>query len=212
MDNNEITKEIDIASEDTTKTFDKAEEGDGALYRLAGGEECILEVVRTPSADCAMALRRIKWQTLSNTRFVVYSAFALILAVFAVYYAIFGTYYIAALAGVVCAFMLYIVFCGHKYLATGMDFDEKNIPNSILSIKFCVENVYVYNGTSLTVADYSQVTTFKVDKKHLYFKLKGAKTYPDGLVISKTELDGEKLNAVMKLLTKDKENKVDEAK
>ncbi len=204
MDNNEITKEIEIVSEDVTKTFNKVQNGEGALYTIAGGEACLLESVRAPSVECAMALRRIKWQTHHNTRFVVYSAFALILAVFAVYYAVTGAYYIAALAGVVCAFMLYVVLVGHKYFAYGMEFDEKNDAVSTLSVKFCTNNVYIYDGTSLTVADYTQITSFKNTKKHIYFKVKGAKPYTEGVIIPKSNLDGEMVNAVTELFVKEK--------
>jgi len=121
---NEKTKEIELVSEGDTKTFDKAGDDDSALYAFAGGEECLFELTRTPCAKGAELLRRHNWYTHKNTRFVVYAMFFAILLVFSVYYAVVGSYMIAAFAGAVGAFMLYIVLCGHRYFVTGMSFDE----------------------------------------------------------------------------------------
>lgn len=205
MDNNEITKEIETVSVGTTKTFDKAQSDDASLYAFAGGEECVCELIRHPSAECAAEMRRIKWRSFKNTRFVVYSMFFVILIVFAVYYSVTKVYYIATLAGMVGAFMLYIVLRGERFFVSGMSFDENADENASLSVKFCADNIYVFDGELLVVAEYSQVTQFKTTQKYIYLKLKGVKPYADGMLFPKNAVGEEQFASLLALLSTLKE-------
>lgn len=198
MDNNEITKEIEIVPAGITKTFTKAQNDDASLYEFAGGEGVIAEFVRAPSEDCAKAMRRIKWRTVKNTRFVVYTMFFVILLVFSVYYAITKTYYIAALTGMVGAFMLYIVLFGESFFVSAMPFDEKGDKNSRFSVKLCENNLYVFDGEALSTAEYGQITQFKDTGKCIYLKLRGVKQFADGVILLKTEDNVEAVEEIIK--------------
>lgn len=204
MDNKEKNKEIDIVATGTTKTFEKAKNDDASLFSFAGGEECICELTRNASTECAAAMRRIKWRTHRNTRFIVYCMFFVILFIFAVYYFLSKTYYIAALTGMVGAFMLYIVLRGESFFVTGMSFDEENADGAVLSVKFCADNVYVFDGKALVTVDYKQITQYKPTSRYLFFKLKGVKQYPDGLLLLNDQVDAEQLEQITKKLITDK--------
>jgi len=190
MDGKYNTKEIDLTDKSATKSFDKVQNDDAALYEFAGGEECLCEFVRGPSYYCTQKMCRIKWLSLKNTRFVVYATFAVILGVFAVYYSVTGPYYVAAMTGVVGLFMLYILFFGQSYYANGMEFDERAEKNVTLSVKLCKNNMYIYDSKALTVADYSQITEYKITKKYMYLRLKNAKPYTEGLIVLIPESEG----------------------
>ncbi len=183
MDDKVITKEMDVVDNSATKSFDKVSNDSASLYEFAGGEECLCEFVRAPSYYCTQKMCRIKWLSLKNTRFVVYATFAVILGVFAVYYSVTGPYYVAAMTGVVCLFMLYILFFGQSYFVNGMEFDERAEKNATLSVKLCKNNMYIYDSKALTVADYSQITEYRITKKYVYLRLKNAKPYTEGLIV-----------------------------
>lgn len=193
MDNNEITKEIEIISAGTTKSFDMVQNDDASLYEFAGGERVISEFVRSPSQACVKAMRRIKWRTVKNTRFVAYTMFFVILLVFTVYYALTNAYYIAALTGIVGAFMLYIVLCGEGFFVNAMPFDEKGDNEARLSVKFTENKLYLFDGEALATAEYGQVTQLKDTGKYIYLKLKGVRPYSDGVLLIKTEKSSEEL-------------------
>lgn len=204
MDEKEKTKEVDIVTKGATKTFDIVQSDDASLYSFAGGEECVCELTRSPSSECAAAMARIKWRTLKNTRFVVYSMFFVILVVFTVYYFITKAYYISALTGIVGAFMLYIVLFGESFFADGMSFDEEKEEGAVLSVKLCAENVYVFDGKTLAVVEYKQITEYKTTARYLYLKFKGVKQYPDGVLLLKEQAAPEGLELITKNITKDK--------
>jgi len=197
---NEKTKEIELVSEGDTKTFDKAGDDDSALYAFAGGEECLFELTRTPCAKGAELLRRHNWYTHKNTRFVVYAMFFAILLVFSVYYAVVGSYMIAAFAGAVGAFMLYIVLCGHRYFVTGMSFDENGNNDAVLSCKLCTENIYLLDKGALSVVSYSQITAVKTKEVFLIIQLKNQKDYASGILLDKTSLSADQGQELFDLL------------
>lgn len=200
MDDKLNTKEIDLTDKSATKSFDKVKNDDASLYEYAGGEECVCEFVRGPSYYCAQKTCRIKWLSLKNTRFVVYAMFAVILCVFAVYYSITGPYYIAAMTGVVGLFMVYILFFGQGYFADAMEFDERGEENTVFSLKLCKNNMYIYDSKTLAVADYSQITEYKITQKYVYLRLKNAKPYDVLFVLMPDSMEDDTLSQIKTLL------------
>ena len=203
MSENNISLDSSLSD---TKTFEKAVNDDASLYSFAGGEDCVCEFIRTPSAACSMAMRRAKWMTHKNTRFVVYAMFFVILAIYAVYYTATGMYYIGGLAGVVAAFMLYIVLFGHNYFTEGMAFDASGGEGS-LCVKFCTDTVYIYDGKDLCTADYSQLVRLRQTRKYLFVKFKSVKPYSDGMVLTKSSVSAESLKTLMEHISAKQNNK-----
>ena len=178
------TKIFDSADDSASVESDKTSEEDSAsAYNLAGGEDVVYEFKRKSSGEYAAALRRMKWHSLDNARFIIYIAFFVVLLVFAVYYTVKSDYLVAIFAFAAALFMLYLVFFGHNVLLKGMESDES--PESVdVLCKMCSKNIYLLDNGRLEILPYSAVKKIKYNKKYICLLFKKSPIFGNGLILS----------------------------